>query len=385
MSIAKESRQRAAAPTAPSAYERLEVEKLLFDPRNPRLVDYTDGEDLTQDELLTILWQNMAVDEIAMSIAANGYFSHEPLFVAEEEGNLYVIEGNRRLAAVKLLLNSELRLQLRATDLPKIPPSVAETLRTLPVVPTTREAAWQYLGFKHVNGPATWESYPKAEYIAHVHEDYGIPLEEIARQIGDKHRTVQRLYRALRVIKQAEDAGVWNRNDRYKPHFSFSHLYTGLDYEGIAEFLALRDLSTETRDPVPKRKIQQLGELCRWLYGDKGGALRPLIVSQNPDLRNLDQVLKSKDATLSIRAGSPLDVAMDVGKGDDRVFEESLSQAKIALQKAKGVLSTGFKGEDDLLNLAKIVCDVAFDLVSEMERKKNTRGRGHGRKDFEGV
>ena len=60
----------------------------------------------------------MAVAEVAMSIAWNGYFQHEPLFVEKtSRGDMVVIEGNRRLAAVKLLLDADLRKAVGAAPL----------------------------------------------------------------------------------------------------------------------------------------------------------------------------------------------------------------------------------------------------------------------------
>src|SRR5437762_12497596 len=105
------------ASLASGTYERVPTDSLHFDPKNPRLVEYLDGKEPSQSELLKLLWEQMSVDELAMSIAASGYFQHEPLFVSKEHGKLIVIEGNRRLAAVKLLLDATLRRELRATDL----------------------------------------------------------------------------------------------------------------------------------------------------------------------------------------------------------------------------------------------------------------------------
>src|SRR3954465_13118947 len=101
-------------------YERIEYDKLLLDGKNPRLAEHALGDKPTQAELLEILWKKMAVDELAMSIAARGYFTHEPLFIAEEDGKLVVIEGNRRLAAIKLLMDADTRKRLKITDLPRI-------------------------------------------------------------------------------------------------------------------------------------------------------------------------------------------------------------------------------------------------------------------------
>lgn len=86
------------------------------------------------------------------------------------------------------------------------------------------------------------------------------------------------------VIEQAKRENVFNRENRQRRHFSFSHLYTGLDYEGFENFLELSDEAAEKEDPVPSHKIKELGEICKWLYGDKRDDIAPLIQSQNPDL-----------------------------------------------------------------------------------------------------
>ena len=78
-------------------------DELYLDPRNPRLAGLHLSLD-DQDKILSVLWKDRAVDEVVESIAANGYWQHEVLFVARESGKLVVIEGNRRLAAVKLVL-----------------------------------------------------------------------------------------------------------------------------------------------------------------------------------------------------------------------------------------------------------------------------------------
>lgn len=103
----------------------------------------------------------------------------------------------------------------------------------MPVIITTRKDSWRYLGFKHVNGPATWGSYAKAQYIAHVHNEYGIPLDEIALQTGDYNSTILRMYRGLMIVEQAEEANVFKRSDIAKNSFHFNYIYTRMDYPGI--------------------------------------------------------------------------------------------------------------------------------------------------------
>src|SRR5262249_48044391 len=152
---------------------------------------------------------------------------------------------------------------------PAISAAARKKLDDLPVIVCDRDEVWAYLGFKHINGPQAWESYPKAAYIAWVHNELDVSLEEISRRIGDKHSTVERLYDAMMVLEQAEDSGEFDREDRFKPHFSFSHLTTGLGYSGIQAFLGLPrgERTIGKRRPVPRGHVDNLGELMLWLYG----------------------------------------------------------------------------------------------------------------------
>lgn len=352
------------------ASKKLRVDSLRADPQNPRFADEEDRP--TQDELVAKLWRDMAAEEIAMSIAANGFFEHEPLFV-EKSGNHYVvIEGNRRFAAVRILLDDKLRRFVGA-ELPKISAKLREDLQELPCIVCKREEVWQYIGFKHVNGPQVWESYSKAKYIAWVHNTLKVSLDDIASRIGDQHSTVKRLYRAYMVLEQAEEDGIFQRDDRAKKHFSFSHLYTGLNYPGFQAFLGLKAEATSTVRPVPRSKSKELRELLEWLYGSKSQERAPLVRSQNPDLRQLDEALQSKNGVAALRNGLPLKVSVNIGRGDERLFREAMIAAKQALEEARSKLLTGFKGERDLKATAEAIRTLAESIYDEIHSAK--RGR----------
>ncbi len=352
------------------------VDLLRLDARNPRIQQV--GKGLDQRQILELLWREYSVDEVALSIAQNGFFSHEPLFVAEENGQLVVVEGNRRLAAVLILLDQALREDLRATNIPEISENLANELAELPVIHCQRRDIWQYVGFKHVNGPQVWNSLAKAEYIAWVKNDLGTELAEIASTIGDTHSTVARLYRAYMALKQAEDAGVYNREQRTKRHFSFSHLYTGLDYQGIREFTRIDDFDSPTEEPIPQDRLEKFGELCVWLWGDKARGEQALIKSQNPDLRQLDETLKYEEGITALRAGYGLQRSLDIARGDTALFREALLMAKQSLQDARAKVVTGYSGEADLSREIDEIVTLADALYEDMsqvtvERRKRRR------------
>ena len=350
----------------------MNVSDLTFDFKNPRLFEYVVDSNSTDAEVIKVLWDVMDVKELVLSIEASGFFSHEPLIVARENGKNVVIEGNRRLAAVKLLLDPKIVENL-SQNIPIISKDDKESLKELPVLIDTREKSWRYLGFKHVNGPAKWTSYGKSKYIADVHRQYGVPLAVIARQIGDTHKTVQRLYRGLMVIEQAERMKAFDRDDIYQRHFSFSHLYTGIGYDGIASFIGLRPADEENEDPVPFEKKTELSDLCLWLFGSKIGDIRPAIKSQNPDLRRLDVVVANSEGLAALRAGVELSYAFEISRPSVTVFEEALHSAKRNLEKTRGLVSTGYNGSEQLLTVAYDVAELAADLYEEMYRKHSPR------------
>src|SRR5262249_10520586 len=106
----------------------IEVVQLFLDARNPRL----GGMDLSveqQDEITKVLWEERAVNERVDSIATSGYWRHEELIACREAGKLVVVEGNRRLAAVKLLSDADLRQRLGISGLPTLSAAELERLK----------------------------------------------------------------------------------------------------------------------------------------------------------------------------------------------------------------------------------------------------------------
>src|SRR5260370_12396434 len=139
-----------------------------------------------------------------------------------------------------------------------------------------------------------------------------------------------------------------------------------MDSTGISSFIGLGSKGTE-RKPVPFAKLKNLGDLFLWLYGSDSRHLPSLIRSQNPDLKVLDEVLLSDKGVRALRDGLPLSVASDISQGDERIFRQSLQQAKQSLQKALGTLTTGYALDDaETLRLAHDVERLAHDLVATM-------------------
>lgn len=350
----------------------INVEDLFFDLNNPRISEFSLRPEVHESEIIGILWDAMGAAEIALSIKASGFFDHEPLIAVREGGRNIVIEGNRRLAAVKCILSPDYADRLGINkNLLSVSRGIRNDIEKLPVIfVNKREEAWKFIGFKHINGPAKWGSYAKAQYISQIKNDFGIPLAQIASQIGDTHNTVQRLYQGLKVIEQAEKWGVFDRTNVEAGRLYFSHLYTGLTYEGFREYIGISSVTQENERPVPDDKREPLGELLTWIYGSRKEKRRSVIQSQNPDLRRLEAVLKSREALHALQDGVSLAAAFDISQPKNQTFEQSLLEAKRALQKAQTYQTEGFDGTDtEVLTQAGTVASIAEDLYEAMEKK----------------
>ena len=315
---------------------------LIFDQENPRFTPDKRPEGAADEDIIRFIDRSADLSELIQSMAANGYIKVEPMIVWQNGDNLVVLEGNRRLAALKCLRDSALA-ERAGVDLPEISPVNRATLDEVLVWRVEdRESAQDLIGYKHINGPRPWDAYAKALFAMHWLEAEkqkanGLPLMKIAEKMGDGHDTLRRMVTAAFVIKQAEDNDVWSIDQRKNRHFSFSHIYTGLSYSEFSEYLGMERLARSEDPelkPIPEEKFQKLSQLLSWLYGNKSEDEAPVIRSQATDLKRLRKVLGNKAATRQLEATRGLDDAVITATPRSELFEQNVYKAAQGLTAA---------------------------------------------------
>lgn len=191
------------------------LDDLLLDPKNPRLPLHMQGQ--SQEQMLRYLFEKAALEEIALSIAANGYFASEPVIVGppDDDGKHTVLEGNRRLATA-LILDQEDRAQDAGVRFRFINGDLAEGVPTepigsLPAVLTEEDDEFQsYLGFRHISGLRMWGAAEKARYIwacvnkAALDGDPDQAFYAVGRTVGSNSRGVRSAYVAYDLLANAD-------------------------------------------------------------------------------------------------------------------------------------------------------------------------------------
>ncbi len=290
------------------------IDNLRFDPFNPRLPRIY--QELDDSEIIEWMLQDASLIDLFSSIANNGYFGGEPIVVVKSESNDYiVVEGNRRLAAVKLLNNPQLATIKQATIRDVLQErEVKEIPQTLPCyVLKNREDADDYLGFRHVTGVKGWGALEKSKYTFKLYEEYKTKnkgqndniYRKLAKKIGSKKAYVQRMVVGYRLFKIIEEARFYNIFDLNEETFNFSLLTdAATKYTHLTEFLNI-NLSEE--DELANIDKSKLKDITHWLY--EKNAENQTRVGESRNIRLLNAVVSNDLALKSFRTGKSLEDA----------------------------------------------------------------------------
>lgn len=360
-----------AVPPVRHPIDDWSVESLLLDSENPRLPP--SKRTLSQEELLTLIVRTYTVSELMDSFVTNGYFDEEPLVgvpFPNDPSKLTIVEGNRRLAALKLLLEPSLAQTLidPASGRPlriNIPPLGNNRRRELQKVPVRvyqegRSAVLAYLGYRHITGVKTWDSYAKARYVSQLVDD-GNDLKDIQRRIGDRYETAPRLLRAYLVWEQADTLSMIPAKNAHAPPFSY--LFTALTFRPMLTFLGLAAQGKPR--PVPQSKIPQLKDVATFLFGDKGAEREPAI-EESRDIALLAQAVSSRRALEKLRVGVNVKDAVEAIPVAEARLEKLIRQAWERLIQATDLASDS-RANDTIKRLAGDCVEASQRLVKALK------------------
>lgn len=326
-------------------YREVPLSSIRLDPENPRLPRDREWDSEPEGNLLREFLRRYNLIELARSIADKGFTPRhaEALLVVESppESEEYVaIEGNRRLATLKLLTSAEQRRAAGVsgaewTELVN-DASGFELDRVPVIVYRDRGELDDYLGFRHITGPKPWRPEAKARFIAKLLRE-GETIRDVARRIGSNQRTVRRLAESFAVFKQAEESGI----PMDQVEAAFGVFYNALDPQPIRDFIGLGrqvEINALPESPVPTEHIDQLRDLIGLLYGDSENALDP-VINESRDLRKLSQVLANSRATANLLRERELERAWRISGGGRDEFLGLLFDLYLRLAEVNGQAS----------------------------------------------
>jgi hypothetical protein len=350
------------------------VDELLLDPENPRFPPDVDTTD--QRELLRHFDENYNLDELAESMLEEGFFAEEPLLTVPSgvDDTRIVVEGNRRLATLKLLLNEDSRTSVQRSEHWN---AIAAGARRddLEPVPTfeydDRNELLEYLGFRHVTGVVPWTAEAKARYVVNLVRR-GHTFADVARAIGSRADAVRRQFIGWCALEQAKRAGESvGEAQRF-----FGVFYRALQSPGIRTYMGLpdqRDVTEQDTDPVQKGQEGRIAEVSSFLFGVPETDERA-VVNDSRQLTSLGRILENDEAARVLREERDFGLALEVAGGDRASIEGALTRARSALITARGH-AFEFVGDPEIIDRAQGI-ERVLDTILETLGEPSTDGRG---------
>lgn len=187
-------------------------EEILLDLQNPRIEVAADA---SQDAVRLQLLDHESVLELARDIEKSGGLFHgERIITFVEDGQQIVLEGNRRVAACQMLVNSALVPIAYRMRFPKASSETIEKLRRIEAdVAPDRETAEPILTKRHTEQSVKpWSPVAKMRRAVRLLDQRSIP--EAAILLGTTPAQVKRLIRPYRLLKYAIDMKGWTVDER---------------------------------------------------------------------------------------------------------------------------------------------------------------------------
>jgi len=277
--------------------EKVKLEDLYLDPNNPRYSDITKKlfsvpiekvmhESVQKKAYERILDDRFQVNQLKESILNIGFLPIDRLVVMPikgAQGKYLVTEGNRRLAAIKSLIEDQENGEI------DIPEWVHKTLMKLPVLimneddPKRREyLARVFQGVRHLSGIREWGPIQQAQIVVMMLED-GRSLQEISETLGISKRRSNLLRRVYYAMKQMQEDPEYA--DYYKPKF-FSYFDDLLKIPKVREWMGWNDENNKFEN------IEHIQMFYNWIVGEEeNGVLLPPKITDHKEVRFLRKLI----------------------------------------------------------------------------------------------
>lgn len=354
------------------------VDTLGFDPLNPRIPRWVDGH--ADGAVVAWMLEDASLLELMASIGRQGYFQGEPLLVIDSDGGedtsnrpMTVVEGNRRLAALRLLRDPEVAPSKRRRSVAKVAGEALQAPDEVPVIRfTSRESIIDYLGFRHVTGIKEWDTLAKARYVTTLAKSSGrvsadeSTRKDIAKKIGSRPDYVGRLLTAHALYMHTLNKNFFDLDLEESLSTDFSLLTTALSYESIAQFIGLSGYA-DVR--LAKLDDANLRRLLDWLY-------TPLphgrsVVGESRNLRELAEVVKQATAVAALDQRRDLSDAALLTEAPLQLFQKTVGAARDRLQLAQSqfhrVASVSTSDEDLVSEVAQLSRDLRRLVLDRLE------------------
>jgi hypothetical protein len=280
------------------------LRNLFLDPNNYRFVDHEDYSQVATEQIVSEDVQRRTngfllgdstegVRDILTSLKKNGWLPIDQIQVRElSRGKYLVVEGNRRVAALKYL---QRRYEENAIDLGALSP---DFFSAVPVVIYEEADATQHLvvmGLAHISGKKKWPPLNQARALRELISKHGWTEDETCQALGLERNPLRLMLGALALsdLYAASEFGDQMTKDKYSL------------FSEVVKSPALRRFIGWDRDLYQAGNRENLDRLFSWFsnvsQSDDGDELEKTppsdpAISTSANVRELSKIIEDEAA-----------------------------------------------------------------------------------------
>jgi ParB-like chromosome segregation protein Spo0J len=284
----------------------LPIDQIFLDPNNPRF--WNESEERVPPEMVSdddiqartaSRIRDYNLEPLYHSILRNGFLPIDRIVVRnlpveQAESSYVVVEGNRRLAALKLLRRKIVNKtvdaeQIDADELQAIVDNTNE-LNVLLYEGDEEDVAWTLQGVRHISGVEDWPPAQKGRLVAKRIDEQGMLYSAAGQKFGLSAREVGRLYRGYKALQQMKD------DDEYGDKAENTH-FTIL--QEAWKNRSVRDwLEWDSDNNAGFQDRSNLRQFYSWILPDPDNEYQKRRLKNDTDVRTLAKLLEGDTSDL---------------------------------------------------------------------------------------
>jgi len=258
----------------------IKIEDLYLNPNNPRLMDKSRKSELSENRLIEEKIQEKTlkdirfegINDIYEKVKKLGFLPIDRIVVRkiESEDKYLVLEGNRRISTVKVLLKEHEEGIVTLDE--KILNSLQE-VEVLVYKGNDKNIIWLLQGMRHINGIKEWGALQQARFLFEMQQDNSLNATELDKMTGLGRNSIANKIRSYKAYVFAQTI---YQGELVDSNFSFFQeaIFTRPQ---IKKWLDWNDVTDEFDN------LENLELLLNWYLGDENG------------IKRLDRVLDIRD------------------------------------------------------------------------------------------
>lgn len=340
------------------------INKLMLDPNNYRFIDNKDYKPVPESEISDKRIQDRTynfligknedqISDLIISFKSNGILKLDPIQVKElPDGNLLVVEGNRRTAALKYLYD---QFQ-KSNDVGRLQ---EKDFKSIELVLIADESPVQHLitmGLHHISGKRKWSPVNQAQLVSDLRFKHGMTEEDVCNSLAITKHNLRRNIRVLALIERykASDYGDQFQTNMYSV---FEEIIKNVRVKSWLQWND-HEMKPDNADNE-ERLFSWISKETKIEYLDDGSEqefTNEPIITKSHEIRELSKFIEDEAAIAEMEESRSITAGF--------ILSDAVGEARL-----KNAIENITKEVNDVFKFSEYIGDIEIDRIEKVKTK----------------